>query len=153
MAAPAGNLNSQKSGIKSNLDFRMSRHGIQLSRLPAGCAFIHRRASQLRTALERLVIEQRDEVTVGELATIGTAATWAIHGMLCARWLEKAGESLTHAERLGYSREVARASTERERAIGRLGLEKPRDRDPWSVLDETPAEVAPEASCKPVGDK
>ena len=147
MGAPPKNKNNVKSGVRMAKGLSTRRHGMTLSRLPDGCQYIHRRASELRNALEQEVVSQRDEITLPELAIVNTIATWTVHGLLCSRWLQKAGETLNHSERLAYSREVARAAAERERAIGRLGLEKPRDRDPWSILDAPP--IASEATHEP----
>ncbi len=145
MAAPINNQNRTQHGLRAETKVTMQRHGLTLARLPAGCQFIHRKASELRTALEREVISQRGEITVPELAVIASVATWTIHGLLCSRWLQKAGETLNHSERLGYSREVARAATERERAIARLNLDR-KSHDPWRDVLSAPVPASEPSS-------
>ena len=45
---------------------------------------------------------------------------------------------MTDADRLAYSRDVARSSTERDKSIGRLNLPEATDAEPWDGLDAEP---------------
>ena len=77
-----GNRNAQTSGVRTQTNLTMRRFGLQLSRLPEGCRYIHGRASELRNALERAVMAERAVITIPELSIVAVAASWLIHGML-----------------------------------------------------------------------
>lgn len=113
MPAPQGNQNAVKHGL------RMATNS-----LPKGCARIRRERNQMRTALEGAVLAVHGTISVYRAAVIQTASRWATHAALCARWLRLADSNLPHGERLNYSREVARASSERDKCIQALGLDE-----------------------------
>jgi hypothetical protein len=77
----------------------------------------------------------RGEVSLVDAAYINTAYRWERHAQLAARWLHLHGAEMDHATRLAYSRDVARASTERDKALASLKLSE-RDANPWTTLNE-----------------
>jgi hypothetical protein len=112
-----------------------TRHGLRLvvNGLPPGCTRLEGDRRKLRRLLESLVETQKGEITIVDAALISTIIRWETHSALCARWLRHAlaegGKGLTHADKLGYSREVARASSERDKCIKALGVGKKATRD------------------------
>jgi hypothetical protein len=58
---------------------------------------------------------------------------WERHAALAQRWLVKAGDTLKPDQRLSFSREIARASSERDKALAALKLETRPDM--WAVID------------------
>jgi hypothetical protein len=60
-----------------------------------------------------------------DAALINTAFRAERHAQLAQRWLAREADSMTPADRLSYSREVARASEARDKAIAALDLPKP----------------------------
>ncbi len=127
------------------------KHGLrmELNRLPPGCGRIRKARDEMRQALEAAVVEARGTVGAYEAAIVQTACRWAAHGALAARWLRFAFDELSHAERLAFSREVCKASNERDRCLEKLGLGKPAD--PWSFLYES-QDVAEPPAVPPPGD-
>lgn len=109
VGAPKGNRNNM-------------RHGLYGSKLPAGCSYIRRECDLFRAEVEDLVLILRGEIGLADAATINTAWRWERHARLCQRWLVEADE-LSHADRISYSREIARASTERDKCLKSLGLD------------------------------
>jgi hypothetical protein len=70
------------------------------------------------------VLEVRSEITLIDAAYINTAFRCERHAQLAQRWLAMEAESMTPGDRLNYSREVARASAERDKAIAALRLDE-----------------------------
>ena len=70
---------------------------------------------------------------------IGSAVRWQIHAELCSRWLRLAGDTMSHSDRLAYSRESARASSERDRHLRLLGLDRQNQDDIFDELYASPA--------------
>ena len=79
--------------------------------------------------MEDAVIAVRSEVSIPDAANIQTALRWERHGCLAQHWLNKSYSTLDPATRLQFSREIARASAERDKAIMalQLGAKKPVD--------------------------
>lgn len=113
------------------------RHGLFAGQLPKGCKHIENRTLKLRRQIEDLLLESKGEVTILDAAIIQTALRWERHSLLCQRWLTKEIKKLSPSDRLNFSREIAKASTERDKCLQRLGLDK-RDFDPWKALDAPP---------------
>ena len=83
------------------------------------------------------MIELRGEVGLADAAAINSAVRWERHAMLAQRWLRVDVAGMDASTRLAYSRDVARASSERDKCIRALGLEPSKRGDPWSILDAT----------------
>jgi hypothetical protein len=79
-------------------------------------------------------MEARGEITLVDAAYVNTAYRAERHAQLAQRWLALEAESMTPADRLNYSREVVRASAERDKAIAGLDLPKRHSADYWSSL-------------------
>jgi hypothetical protein len=110
--------------------------GLCAGKLPPGCAYVKRLAAQLQHVLEAEVLDARGEVGVYEAAVIQSAVRWEKHALLSQRWLRQASDTLTPEQRLAFSREVARASSERDRCLERLGLEQAaREKSAYTTLD------------------
>ena len=100
------------------------RHGLKGGNLPKDAKYIQHRLNGFRRQLEDHVLELRGEVSIVEAATIQTILRWERHASLALRWLNKSADSLTAMERLHFSREIARASTERDKSLRELKLDK-----------------------------
>jgi hypothetical protein len=112
------------SGMGARLGNRHGlRHGLQSGRLPKGCKYIEVRLNCFRRQLEDAVIAVKGELGILDSANIQTAIRWERHGMLAQRWLRLQADELKPVEQLTFSREIARASTERDRALALLGLD------------------------------
>lgn len=110
------------------------RHGLFAEQLTKGCQHIENRTLKLRRQMEDLLLQVKGEVSIIDAAVIQTAIRWERHSLLCQRWLTKKIKSLSPSDRLNFSREIAKASSERDKCLHRLGLDK-RDIDPWAALD------------------
>jgi len=113
------------------------RHGLFAGQLPKGCQHIENRTLKLRKQIEDLLLEIKGEVSLIDAASVQTALRWERHGLLCQRWLTKEFKTLSPSDRLNFSREIARASGERDKALDRLGIDK-LTIDPWAALDAPP---------------
>ena len=127
----------------------------QLHELPKGKGlhYITRQCREERRVIEDAVIATGRDIGVYEAATIQTAINWARHGKLCARWLRGQCSDMTPAELLNFSREIARASAERDRCLERLGLDRRDTHDIWSTLDVAPAAEETESETKATTSK
>jgi hypothetical protein len=109
------------------------RHGLTCGKLPPNCQHIEIKINGLRRTLEAAVVAAKGEVGLVDAACIQTACKWERHGALALRWLVKAGDTLKPTDRLTFSREIARASAERDKALQALGLDQPDDDRPWII--------------------
>ena len=116
MPGQKGNLNRFKHGC--------SHLRIAGSKLPKGCMRAERIRNVLRSLLEAAVLARRDEIDVYHACLIQTAIRWETHSRLAARWLRLQYDQLSPADRLAYSREVASASTNRDRCLRALGIDR-----------------------------
>jgi hypothetical protein len=123
MAAPELNANSMQHG-------KRSRRLIPLGALPPGCQHIRKVCSILRAQLEAVVVDQLNEVSIVSAATINTAIRFERHAQMAGKWLREHPE-LPVDTRLAISRDIAKASAERDRCIRLLGLTEAAKRNPW----------------------
>lgn len=99
------------------------RHGLLAGKMPADCKYIECRLNKFRRTLEDAIIETKGEVNILDAAAIQTALKWERHGALALRWLRLENKNMKPAERLTFSREIAMASTQRDKALWLLKLD------------------------------
>jgi len=104
-------------GTRNNL-----RHGLTSGTLPPGCGWITRLMGEYRAALEAEVLRAKGAISVLDAGVINAAVLWQRHGALCQRWLRIGYEQMNWDQRLNYSREIARAASERDKAVRQLGI-------------------------------
>jgi hypothetical protein len=111
------------------------RHGLSTSKLPKGAIYIEKACHKFRLNLENAVLEARGEITLIDASAIDTATKWVRHEKLCARWLRLKADTLSPDNLLKFSRDMAKASTERDKAIRLLKLEKKEENpyDGWTT--------------------
>lgn len=97
------------------------RHGLTCGQLPKGCTWVATLANELRKSLEDAVATAKGEISLYDAAIINSATRWERHAMLAQRWL-RVETTLTIDQKLAFHREVARASTERDKCLKELGL-------------------------------
>lgn len=100
------------------------RHGLACGSLPRGCGYVLRITQKLRDFIEEAVRRRHGELSLWHGSVIQTALRWERHAMLAQRWLRKEHDQLTADQRLNFSREVARASSERDKCLRLLGLDR-----------------------------
>jgi hypothetical protein len=100
------------------------RHGLRAGQLPKDAKYIEYRLNAFRRTLEQAVLVIKGEVSIPDAATIQTALRWERHGCLAQRWLNKKYAELKPTDLLQFSREIARASTERDKALAMLKLDR-----------------------------
>jgi len=88
-----------------------------------------------RRSLESAVLAERGAIGPVEAGLIATAAQWLRHGMLASKWLHEHYAELTPEQRLKFGGESARAASNRDGAVGKLGLETGADLDALDRLD------------------
>ncbi len=108
------------------------RHGLLSGKMPKGCQYVENRMNSFRRQLEAEVIVVHGSVSIVQAASINTAVKWERHGMLAQRWLRLECDDLKPADKLAFSREIAKASTERDKALAQLGLDAP-PKAPWEI--------------------
>jgi hypothetical protein len=119
------------------------RHGLKAGKLPVDCAHIEHQLNALRRQLEDKVMEARGEVTMLDAANIQTAIRWERHSALALRWLRVAADKLKPTDQLTFSREIAKASTERDKALAVLGLDRDASEDLFAKLYAKPVLLMP----------
>lgn len=113
---------------------RNVRHGLTSGALPHGCSWIATLVRQFREGVERAVLDLRGEISLFDAACINTAARHEQHALLAQRWLRREAAELSPDQRLAFSREIGKASAERDRALRALGLDKRASDDPWAEV-------------------
>ena len=132
MGAPVGNSNAVKHGLQA-------KNLLTTGALPKGAGYVKRITNELRAAIENAVSDAKGEVCLHDSAVAQTAIRWERHALLAQKWLRLETDNLTPDQRLAFSRDIARASTERDKCLRELGLNIKPNADPWSVLDIRPA--------------
>ena len=110
------------------------RHGLKAGKLPKDAKHIEYQTNDLRRTLEAAVMAVRGEVTIPDAAAIQTAMKWERHGALCLRWLRIEEDKLKPEQKMNFSREIARASAERDKAIAALKLNV-SPLNPWNCAE------------------
>ena len=108
------------------------RHGLTAGKLPLSCKYLENQINRLRRDLEDRVMTLKGEVSILDAANIQTVCKWERHGGLALRWLRIEAENLKPSDRLNFSREIAKASSERDKAIACLGLDA-KPQSPWAL--------------------
>lgn len=99
------------------------RHGLTSGQLPDGCGYVQRLTNLLRQQLEDAILERSGEIVLSDAAAIQTAVRWERHALLAQCWLRQKVEELTPDQLLLFSRDIARASAERDKCIRSLRLD------------------------------
>ena len=123
--APRGNNNAM-------------RHGLKGGQLPKDCRYIELRLNAFRRNLEDAVMAERGAVTLTDAAAIQTCLRWERHAALAQRWLVKSTD-MKPEQKLAFSREIARASSERDKALAMLKLDRDGKANVLDALYTLPA--------------
>ena len=114
------------------------RHGLTAGKLPRDAKYVEVKMNLFRREVESACLASKGKITLTDAAFIQTALKWERHAALALRWLNKAYDEMSPAERLNFSREIAKASTERDKAIKALNLDRDAMQDEWSTFDGKP---------------
>jgi hypothetical protein len=109
-------------------------HGLRcasLGSVPTGASYVGKLMHEFRRQLEACVLKAKGEISFTDACHVNTAARWERHALLTTRWLKLHAETMTHDQRLNYSRDIGRASENRDRSISALKL----DRDVSTIMD------------------
>jgi hypothetical protein len=117
MAGQPNNTNSLTHGLTAVLTS---------GRLPKGCSYIRKTCAALKMLIEGQVLSVKGEVSLVDAATIQSCIRWERHALLSQRWL-RTEAGLNPDQKLSFSREIARASAERDKCLRLLQLDKPQD--------------------------
>ncbi|MBM4069110.1 MAG: hypothetical protein FJ271_09225 [Planctomycetes bacterium] len=112
---------------------------MKAGKLPKSARYIEVRVNIVRRNLESAVVESKGEVSLPDAAAIQTACRWERHAALAQRWLTKEHDKMTPEQRLNFSREIAKASAERDKAIKMLNLDRDCREDLLDKLYARPA--------------
>lgn len=99
------------------------RHGLKAGKLPADATYIENRINKFRRSVEDAVLMERGDVGVSDAALIQTALRWERHASLSHRWLSEQWTSLSPLDRMKFSKEIALASSNRDKALEGLKLQ------------------------------
>ena len=103
------------------------RHGLRAGQLPKGASYIKRDCDALRRVIEDVLLAKHGEIDIYKSALIQTAIRWERHAMLVQRWLRKEVDDMNAMERIAYSKDIANASTNRDKCLKELGLHMDRN--------------------------
>lgn len=100
-------------------------HGLKASGVPKGAAWVLTLIAMFRNQIESGVIAIKGSLGPMDDALTQSAVRWERHALLASRWLREEFAGLTIDQRLSLSREIARASDNRDRCLRELGLSAP----------------------------
>lgn len=100
------------------------RHGLKSGKMPSEMKYLEPRINRLRTSLEDALLAIRGQVTTAEAGIIQTCMRWESHACKAHHWLRVHYDELSPVEKLHFSREIAKASAERDRSIAALGIDE-----------------------------
>ena len=109
--APPGNRNSYK-------------HGLRSTRLGPGMEYINRQAITYRKAVETETLGVRGKLGVWEQSLLQTATQWLITALKIERLLRFFDADLNNDQRVSYAEKCARALSERDKCLAKLGLDR-----------------------------
>lgn len=124
--APAGNRNAM-------------RHGLTTGAAPE--PYVTQLGRQFRRSVEEAVIAATGSITVAAASEIQAAAEWETHRIKAKRWLREAGDKLTLEQKLVFSREAAKAASERTKHLKALCIGSPAKRSLWATLEPLARDV------------
>lgn len=111
------------------------KHGLRSAgSLPAGCGWVTTLVTEIRGVLEDAITERDGVVNDYQRCLIQTSCRWEQHALLAQRWLRENYSKLDHSDRLAYSREIAKASAERDKCLKELELNKTNVHDAMALL-------------------
>lgn len=120
-----GSTNVNRS-TQSRREREAHRHGLRSGVLPKELNYISISMNVFRRHLEDELVRLKGSIDVYDAATVQTVIRWERHACVAQRWLTKEFKKLSPIERLKFSEAIAKASSERDKAIERLQL--PRDK-------------------------
>ena len=123
--APKGNMNSVKHGLTT---YRIA----VLGSMPKSMKYIQHKINKMRVNLEQQVLALKGVISLSDQASINTACRWERHSCLAQRWLRLVGDDLKPADRLNFSREIAKGSAERDKSLAALDLDR-APAAPWEI--------------------
>jgi hypothetical protein len=115
------------------------RHGLKAGKLPRDAKYIEIRMNIVRRELEAAVVAAKGGVSITDAAYIQTAMRWERHAALAQRWLTKQYDELKPEQRLAFSEAIAKASTNRDKAVAALGLDRDTKHQLYEELYKLPA--------------
>jgi hypothetical protein len=132
MGAPRGNINAIRTLARSDPQVMAMR--FELGTMPRGWERCERVANHFRRVIEAAVMQAHGEITVVQALAINTAARLERHCQVALKLLRD-GRDLATDQRCNLSREIARASAERDKAIDRLKLDRTAKDSMQDALD------------------
>lgn len=136
--APRGNNNSV-------------RHGLKGGALPRDCKYLENRLNRFRRTIEAEVLRVKGTVSLLDAALIQSCIRWERHACLAHRWLVKQMDELKPEQKVMFSREICRASSERDKSLSALEISE-ETHNIWSIID-VPQIESPEESGSDQADR
>ena len=136
-----GNTNSVHHGLTAKKTLQLT-----VGRLPEGFGNIGNAVKRLRKLIAEGVVESGRDMGIYEMACIQSACRWEQHGLLAQRWLRLESKTMSASDRLNYSKQIAKASTERDKCLRNLGL----DRRATNTIDSLLKIITLQPSAEPI---
>jgi len=131
MEQPTNTSDDRPSGKRARNNLKHGLRTVSLGSVPAGASYVGRLTMRLRREVENAVVASKGSVDLMDSCHINTAVKWERHSLLCTLWLRKQAPTMSHDQRLAYSRAIAKASECRDKALEKLGL----DQGSVSIID------------------
>lgn len=127
MPAPAKNQNRLTHGVN---------YFLATGALPPGASYVQKVIAVFRRAVEYEIAERNGELSLYHHAVIQTACRHEVVAQLWQRWLKAEAKNMSVGERLSVTQAIARASTDRDKCLKELRLDRrPGDDNAWDALN------------------
>jgi hypothetical protein len=114
MAAEIGNLNAIRTGRHSK--------ALVTGKYPKGLTYVRKQLLALARALEAALMDSKGRVDIQDQFTIRTVCRCEAHARLCQHVLNSEWATLTVDQKQSLSRDIAKASIDRDKALRALEL-------------------------------
>ena len=139
-AAPPKNLPAKRADIRGLNSLRNGKRIVTLAlgELPKELARVTRYVRLYRRGLQDAILEVFDEVSPTAAHLVDEACAWEQHRRVCMWLVRRKIDKLSPSDLRECSKQMALATTNRNKAVERLDLDhKP---DPWADVYSTPTE-------------
>jgi hypothetical protein len=122
--APPQSLRGRGSGGAPEGNFNGYKHGLRSTKLGPGMQYINRQAITYRKAVEAETLGVRGKLGIWEQSLLQTSTQWLITALKIERLLRFFDADLNNDQRVAYAEKCARALTERDKCLAKLGLDR-----------------------------
>src|SRR5580704_1541002 len=114
---PATDADRKRTGGAPDGNANALKNGLRCGKFPPGSEYLIKQVASFRKVAEAAILDARGQLGFYETSLLQTAIEHYSHGLRVRRWLRVGWNDLNLDQRLAYSREIARAFSERDKVL------------------------------------